>query len=113
MISIYTYHDPNALKTSRLIVFYAEILLLLAFNTIFSDVTLDDGRGWSFNVYLILLPFVTYLPIVLLLEKIIAIPKPVTPKEKKISKIRWIIGGILTAIIILGSIVIILVITAQ
>lgn len=48
------------------------MLLLLAYNSIFGDITVSNRESsYSFNIYLIIFPLITYIPIEMILTKLV------------------------------------------
>ena len=130
MTSIYCVPKREELpKTTRALLYYARNLLALAFASLFSGPTRSDTSEtyqtlsitFDFNIYLVLLPFVTIIPIEFLIEWLLKVEikrKKAATKEQKnfkhflgIFKIN--VGYLVAGATLLGSLLAIMIVSAN
>jgi len=89
IINIYTVYMPEFPKTTRAGITYFRMIMMLAFSSIFG--TSEDFEGLAeyltdFNIYLILLPYFTVVPIYTFLEFLIRDPPPEKTQSRSTTK---------------------------
>lgn len=62
-MSIYYYKSKEAMKITRLLLLYNSVILLCAYNSVFSEITAPKEGAWHFNIYLIILSVIIKTPI--------------------------------------------------
>jgi hypothetical protein len=105
------YQDEKLAKMVRVTLYFTRSLLLLAYNSIFASVMISADGTYAFSVYIILLPYITYVPIIFIVTLLLSLP----PHKNFTTgtKIRVGIGSFLTLGVIIGCYIIVLVIGAQ